>query len=153
MLFELFDRLIDAESPNATRKWRSTVGYLLLAIFFATTFLATAATTGVPMLGKLAWANEVDKKTQDVIAPLASKLLEIAGAVEQQSKTSKALLAKITADQIDQLVKRRCRSAVSDEIEYLSKEIRRLGDEYLDLQGRDYRLLTCDEIAYKEKVR
>lgn len=153
MIFELFDRLIDADSPTATRKWRSTVGYLLLSIFLATSFLAAAATTGVPLLGKLAWADEIDKKTKEVIAPITTKLIEITSAVEQQSKTSKALLAKITADQIDQLVKRRCRSMIADEIEYLSKEIRRLGDEYLDLQGRDYRLLSCDEITYKEKVR
>lgn len=153
MLFELFDRLVDPTSPDALKRWRSLVGYILVVFFFSMCFLGAAATTGVPKLGKLAWADEVDKNTKAVVAPIEIKLNDVAKAVEEQSKSSRALLAKITSDQIDQLVKRRCRSTVSDEVEYISKEVRRLGEEYLDLQGHDYRLLTCDEIAYKEKVR
>jgi septal ring factor EnvC (AmiA/AmiB activator) len=159
MLFDLFDRLFPEDDPKSTRKWRNTVGFLVFVMVVMLTGLTMAATeVGLPLAGQLAWAEDVDTKVQQAVKPIEDKLEKVESAVEKQADSTNAVLAKLASDQIDALVKRRCKAQNSaaqdpDEIEYLSKEIRKYAIQYRDLAKDDrYRVPTCDEVGYKAKL-
>jgi hypothetical protein len=152
-MWDLFDRFFPEDDPKSLKRWRRSVGAVsLLSLLIGVTFIF-AGTTGIPFAGSVAWGGEVDQKISESVKPLEDRMSRVESAITATTETTKILLAKVASDQIDQLVRRRCKSADSDEISYLSKEIRRYQDDYEVNRGRTYPIPTCEEVGYKEKAR
>lgn len=153
MLFELYDRLFPEDDPRSKRRWRATVGSSIFLLGGFAIFTTTALLFDLPKIGSIAWAGDVDKKIDAAVKPINSKLETLETSMDTTAKATKNLLAKVAADQIDQLVRRRCRSSDPDEIAYLSREIRRYQDDYRMNRPNGYETPTCEEVGYKEKTR
>jgi hypothetical protein len=148
----IYDRLFPNDEKGK-KKWRTTVGNAIFALIFFATFTTTAMIWDIPKLGSLAWGADVDKKISEAVKPIEAKMTSMEATLNQTSSATKQLLAKLAVDQIDQLVKRRCKSQDEDEITYLSKEIRRYQDDYRTNRGEVYPAPTCEEIGFKERTR
>jgi len=149
-MFDLIDRFFPEDDPKSLKRWRNTVGAASVVTLLGLLTLATAATTGIPLGGRLAWAGDVQQQVQQAVAPIEKKLEDVSKSVDKQAEATNAVLAKLASDQVDQLVKRRCKAKEADEIEYLSKEIRKYSAQYRELAKDDrYRPPTCEEIGYK----
>lgn len=151
----LLTNLLEDNTDEARKKWRKTVGLLVLGLtLFCSAIVVPVLFTGLPVIGQVAWANDVDatidKKVTAAVAPISEQVTKLQAAVDQQGKSAKALLARLSGEQIDTLAKRRCKSSDIEEREYLSREINRLRDEFEETQGRRYRELTCDQLGYRE---
>jgi len=152
-MFDLIDRFFPEDDPRSVKRWRRSVGAVSIVTFVGIGLLIFAATTGVPIGGRLAWAGDVDKKVSEAVKPLEQRMSKVETAVTETTSTTKILLAKLASDQIDQLIRRRCRASDPDEISYLSKEIRRYQDDYEASRGKPYPTPTCEEVGFREKVR
>lgn len=152
-MWDIFDRFFPEDDPKSVKRWRRSVGAVSLLSLGLAVVLTFAGTTGIPLAGNLAWAGDVDKKINASVKPLEERMTKVEAAVTATTDTTKILLAKLASDQIDQLVRRRCRSGDSDEIQYLSKEIRRYQDDYELSRGKPYPTPTCEEVGFKEKTR
>jgi len=150
-MFDLIDRFFPGDDPKSQKRWRNTVGAVSIVTLLGLSFFGLAATTGIWKLGSLAWAGDIEKKVQDSVKPIEDRLKKVEDAVNQQTDSTNTILAKLTSDQIDLLVKRRCKSRDAEEVEYLSKEIRKQATQYRELTKEDrYRAPTCEEIGFKE---
>lgn len=156
-MFGLYDRLFPPDDPKARHRWRSTIGNTVFVLILFSGFVSSALFFDLPKIGSVAWANDIDKKVvekvTEAVKPIEQKVSVIESAVKENSQTTKLLMAKVIADQLEQLVRRRCRSGDVDEITYLSREIRRYLDDYERSQLRVYPMPTCEEVGFKEKVR
>lgn len=152
-MWDFFDRFFPEDDPGSVKRWRRSVGAVSIVSIMVGIFFVFAATTGVPLAGSLAWAGDVDRKVANAVKPLEDRMTKVETAVTETTSTTKILLAKLASDQIDQLVRRRCRAGDPDEISYLSKEIRRYQDDYEASRGKTYPIPTCEEVGFREKVR
>lgn len=156
-MFDLIDRFFPEDNPKSLKRWRRSVGAVSLIGLAVGLFFILAATTGVPLGGTLAWAGEVEKKIDSKVSaavkPLEERMTKVETAVTETTSTTRILLAKLASDQVDALVRRRCKSGDADEIQYLSKEIRKYQDDYEASRGKPYPTPTCEEVGFKEKVR
>jgi hypothetical protein len=149
----LYDRLFPEDNPKSNRRWRTSVGISIMTLSGLGTLVFCGLVTGLPLVGKVAWAGDVDKKVSAAVKPLEDRMTKVEAAVNDTTSTTKILLSKLASDQVDALVRRRCKSADPDEISYLSKEIRKYQEDYENARGRVYPTPTCEEVGYKEKVR
>lgn len=156
-MLDLIDRFFPEDDPKSVKRWRRSVGAVSLISLVLGFFFITCITTGIPVGGALAWAGDVDQKIDakvaEAVKPLDARMAKVEATVNDTSQTTKLLLAKLASDQIDQLVRRRCKSGDSDEIQYLSREIRRYQDDYKANRGDTYATPTCEEVGFKEKAR
>jgi hypothetical protein len=71
MKLEALHLLPDDDSPGSVRMYRIRVGLIACSAWIVLAFFVIPAMiTGVPKLGQLAWAGEVDKKIEDAMLPL-----------------------------------------------------------------------------------
>ena len=152
-MLDLYDRLFPPDDPKSQRKWRATIGNAIFGLLLFAVFTTWAMIWDIPKLGSLAWAGDVDKKVASAVLPVESRVTRVERTVAETAQTTKLLLARLSMDQIDQLVKRRCKSRDEDEIAYLSREVRRYQDDYRVNRGEIYNAPTCEEVGFKERAK
>lgn len=108
--------VLEATLPKRGRA-RVVLGVGLAGTMAATWFILMAMTTGLPLVGNVAWASDVDKKIADATKPIEQKVGQLEQAVKGQTQVSNSLLANITASQIRATYARLCAKPAPTETE------------------------------------
>lgn len=154
MFWSLFDRFFPDESPESVHRWRRSVGVMQVVTLLALISLAAILTVGVPLAGRVAWADEIDKKVSEAVKATDEKIEAVA---KEQRATSKVLknveamllenLMESTSAKIRSQVAKRCKTEGRVEREEINREIDRLQKQYKTYSGGEkYDEPTCNEI-------
>src|SRR5262245_9393124 len=109
--------VLDASLPKGRGRHRTIIGIGLAATMFLTWMILAAMTTGLPLVGNIAWASDVDKKIADATKPIEQKVGQREQAAKGQTQLSTALLANITASYIRATYARLCAKPTPSETE------------------------------------
>lgn len=124
------DDVLDATLPKGRARARAIIGLALAATMTVTWGVVVALTSGLPLVGQVAWASDVDKKIADATKPIEDKVGKLENAVKAQTQVSNSLLANITASQIRATFARLCAKPTETERERLSGDLDRYLAEY-----------------------
>ena len=132
---------------NPRVRARVIVGLTLWLTVGAVFVIVTAMTGGLPLVGQVAWAADVDKKIQETVNPIKAQVSQLENAVKAQTSVSNSLLANITASQIRATYARICAKPSDAERERLNGDFDRYLAEYPKYaDGRNFPLesLRCN---------
>lgn len=141
-LTDLADMLLPADeaSPSALRAFRLRVSLVACAAFVLNcVVILPALFVGLPLIGRVAWANEEDahmsEKVSAAVAPVQRDIAELARKVDAQTSATNALLAEFSYRDVLQLLRRRCASTDERERDRLYKEIQAAQQRYRNHSG------------------
>lgn len=150
---DILDSLIPPAEVEAERlrTWRLRVALVACSAFTGVGIVAMALTTGLPLVGAVAWADDAeqatDAKIAAVAAPIQRRLETLERAVEEQTRATNSLLASLAASQVRALAARLCRETDLAERERIEQEIDRYRGEYSRHSGgRDPRIPPCRDL-------
>lgn len=137
--------------PQKLHRWRTFLGLSVYGLLGSAGLVITAMFVGLPLMGRLAWAEEqdrkVDSKIQAAVAPIERKVDELASKVDAQNQISKAFLAKVAEDSLVDTFAKMCKlEPFSEEWRKLNSDYQRFRDSYETATGRTYRELACRDI-------
>ncbi len=135
-------------TPRAQRMYRLRVALVACASFMLVYgFIIPAMFIGFPVLGQLAWANELNTKVAQAVRPIEQKVTAIEGKVDKLDLIVRQQLAVTLATQIREAKRRWCTmSPNSQERDRTQTDIDRLQEEYAGLRGQPYNVLPCTEL-------
>lgn len=150
----IVDRLFPDENakPEQIRSWRKVIGLVSIVTFFSSAFYFGSMFGGWPVVGHLVWSKDLDQAVQDKIGQTNQRVEKLEKQIEQQTKISEKFLVRATEEQIDFLLRRRCKARDSEEFDYLSREIKKYVDEWEDLKKKEYRAPTCRDLEFQKEV-
>jgi len=125
-----------------------------IVTIFSLLVLVAILTKGVPVAGRVAWADEIDKKVSEAVKATDAKIEAVA---KEQRETGKVLknvetmllesLMESTSAKIRSQVAKRCKTEGRIEREEINREIDRLQKQYKAYSnGEKYDEPTCSEI-------
>lgn len=135
-------------TPKAQRMYRLRVAMVACGSFMVVYgFIIPAMFTGFPVLGQLAWANDINTKISEAIKPIEGKVNTIETKVDKLDLIVRQQLAVTLATQIREAKRRWCAlPASSQERDRTQTDIDRLQEEYMGLRGQPYNVLPCTEL-------
>lgn len=150
-LTDLPDKLLppdDADVRGLRRyRWRMT---LVACGAFMTVWgvVIPALTVGLPLVGRVAWADEVDRKIEQVVGPIrqdfANLKREANAAQAVNQRIQRRILMNQLAQQLRDLQRIRCADGQGEHtVDRLDDEITAAQDEYRELTGERYPLPPC----------
>ena len=123
--------VLDSSLPkNRRQRHRVVMGLSVAGTMCTVWAIVIALTSGLPLVGQVAWASDVDKKIAQATKPIEDKVGQLENAVKQQTQVSNSLLANITASQIRATYARLCNKPNDTERERLSSDLDRYLAEY-----------------------
>lgn len=123
--------VLDETLPKNPRiRARVVVGLTLWLTVFVVGLIGTSLTSGLPLVGQVAWASDVDRKIKDAVNPIQSQVAQLENTVKAQTDVSNSLLANITASQIRATYARLCAKPSDVERERLNGDLDRYLAEY-----------------------
>lgn len=126
--------------------WRWRMHHAIITLTGAVALIVGALFTGLPLVGQVAWAAEVDKKIAAAVEPISKKVDTLENAVSEQNAISKAFLAKLAADSLVDTLLRMCTLPEnSPEWRRLNQDYERFRADYAKAAGREYRELRCPD--------
>lgn len=136
------------DSPESIRNWQLRVALVACSSWIMLYFvIIPAALTGVPRLGALAWARDVDQKVQEAIAPINDKIDRLEMAVTDQTETSNALLLELTEKTLTEMNRRRCSAPTTEDRDYWQSQMNKLKPRYLRYSGGiSYEQRSCADL-------
>lgn len=153
LMKEILDNLIPPADANADRlqRWRLRLALVACSAFLGMLTLVMALTSGLPLVGSVAWADDVEKSADEKIAavagPIQRRLETLERAVESQTRATNSLLASLAASQVRALAARLCRETDLAERERIEQEIDRYRSEFSQYSGgREARIPPCRDL-------
>lgn len=93
--------VLDETLPkNPRTRARVVIGLTLWMVSGTVLLIASALTTGLPLVGQVAWAGEVDTKIKKAVDPIQAQVSQLTNEVKAQTAVSNSLLASVAASQI-----------------------------------------------------
>jgi len=125
------DPILDAALPkNRSARSRVIIGLALWATILTVWAIVVAMTNGLPLLGAVAWASDVDKKVEQAIQPIKTEVSQLKNELAQNTRVSNSLLASVTSSQIRATYARLCKEKSDGERDRLSGDFDRYLAEY-----------------------
>lgn len=128
--------VLDETLPkNPRSRARVIIGMTLWLTVGAVALIGTAMTSGLPLIGTVAWAGDVDRKIKEAVNPIQAQVSKLENTVSAQTDVSNSLLANITASQIRATYARLCAKPSDAERERLNGDFDRYLAEYPKYTG------------------
>ena len=154
--FRRLKKLVPSDGTEglALQKWRLYIGLSSYCHWMFVVAVSALLSVGVPPIGQLAWANDVERKMDTKIAaavrPIEEKVAELAEQSKAQNAISNAFLARLAEDSIIETLKRMCDEQLySPEWRRLNSDYSRFRADYARATGREYRELGCSDTKKK----
>lgn len=132
------EELVDEALPKGRRRGRAVVALCLFATMLVNWAMVVAMFQGLPVIGQVAWASDVDKKVQAAVEPIEQQIGKMQQAVDKQSAVANALMASVAASQVRATYARLCGRSSETERERLSADLDRYTGEYESYAGRKF---------------
>lgn len=133
-------------SPAERQGWKWRVHHAIVALTLGLGLTFSAMLFELPLVGKLAWASDVDKKIAAAVDPLKTEVQDLKSAVNEQNTISKAFLAKLAEDSLVYTFDRMCKEEpYSESWRRLNSDYVRFRSDYAKATGREYREMRCNE--------
>jgi hypothetical protein len=150
---DILDRVIPPADANPERLhiWRLRLALVACGGFLGMLVIGMALTTGLPLVGSVAWADNVektsDRRIAAVAAPIQRRLETLERAVEDQTRATNSLLASLAASQVRALAGRLCKETDLAERERLEQEIDRYRAQFSQYSGgHEARIPRCRDL-------
>ena len=118
-----------------------------LVVFFGIT---PALVPGVPspILGKVAWAGEVDAKIAKAVEPLRREVEDVKKSVDAAARESKKTRIWLLGNEVFKAREKQCEAIKAGDggTRFWTERLIELREEYLNLAGVSYQLPGCEEL-------
>ena len=148
-LASLPDKLLpsDENDPRSVKHYRLRTALVACSSFLLVLFVVLPAmTVGLPRIGTLAWAGEVDDKIEQATAPIKAQLGQIATQLATQEQIQKRILAGQLAAQARDLHRLKCTTTDDYTRARMERDIEDAQQEYRALTGERYPLPACKDL-------
>jgi len=137
-------------TPQDRHGWRWKVHHSILSLAVAVGAIGIALITGLPLLGRVAWADEQDRKIDEkihvAIQPIETRIVDLS---VKQDRMNDLLQRKLQADLDEKIVQTKilqCKAKTDDAVAYFRQRVQEFVDQYNQLTGRyDKRPPTCGD--------
>lgn len=150
MGFDIEDWLPGENAPAAkVATWRKRIA-LVACSTWVTVFcgIIPAMTIGLQPLGKVAYADTIDKAVAAKLEPMSKAIAEMQAQLESQNRISKAFLARVAAQQVRDLTREWCMETEEARTQRLADQIDAARQEYFNAMtpAREYPALSCSDL-------
>lgn len=154
--FEWIHVLPDESNVEQIRQWRVRIALVacsvwLFVFLLLTPLLTSAFFVGLPRVGSVVWASElddkVDKSVRKTISPIVQDVAEVKAAVHELTKASNVSAAAALGNTIIQATREKCKATTQGRPgDAWADRILELRQQYRVLTGERFDALTCEDV-------
>lgn len=147
---DLIDWLLppDDADPKAVRRHRQRLTIVACSAWLML-FLGVlpAMLVGLPLIGRVAWASDIDQKIAAAVAPVQQAANDAAKASQDQAKQTRALKMQLLERDIFAAITAKCEAkSRGSGVRFWTERVQQLKGEYQDLTGRAYDEPDCSDL-------
>lgn len=147
---EILDTLLpkDENNPASVKRHRLRVALVACASFMSLLFVVFPSLfVGLPQLGKVAWADEVDDKIAQVVEPIRRDVEVIKSAVGEAKQESLRTRIWLLGNEVFKARQEQCNAIKAGSgARFWTERLLELKSEYEALAGRTYDVPSCEEL-------
>lgn len=144
-ILSLSDWLLPSNEADSAsvRRYRLRIALIACTALWLVAGVLSMIGTGLPLVGRIALAAEVDSKIAQAVGPINAQLATITAQQAEQGEVLKQIRIDQVATKLRELRRIQCANHDEHASDRLDLELRRAQRDYYALTGESYRFEAC----------